>query len=289
MTAKSTAIMGNGAPAGELIAPWMVMDCPNPAKFPDEAGNTDNPNCSEYVYNDDYDGQKLTLRNPQASGTNIKGVQLIRTTSGCPLADGYFNGETGSSAYGDFLNGEFTPSIISCSIAPGARISPQTGNIVGPTTAGLANRRYNFSANGLTGLNSCLDQASFEATFLNEGDGDGFVSISNPNPCLVVINLVAHDDPGAPGITSASTSGNIAAMQFQNAGGGSTSTGRLAAFSGGTGQVYIVRRQAFFYITQNPGDGSYVGLLLRAIDGQNSTLHGPLDPSNGIFVSKLID
>jgi hypothetical protein len=77
-------------------------------------------------------------------------------------------------------------------------------------------------------------------------------------------------------------------MQFQNGGGGSTSTGRFAAFSGGTGQVYVVRRQAYFYITSRPEDGSYVGLLLRAIDGRNAKLQGPLDPSNGIFVSKLV-
>ncbi|MPZ71427.1 MAG: hypothetical protein GEU71_18175, partial [Actinobacteria bacterium] len=58
--AHATAVLGAGAPGGDKLVPWILLDCPNGAKWADEtaavvaAAETINPHCP-YEFSDDFE------------------------------------------------------------------------------------------------------------------------------------------------------------------------------------------------------------------------------------------
>jgi hypothetical protein len=259
----------------------MVMDCPDVKNYEDEI-NIQATTACPYVFVNDWSGQRLPLQNPNSAGTNFNPMRFMGEAGGCPIPDGYFIGETGASAYREFLDGEYTPTRVPCTFGGGARVERQPGNVIGGTS-GLMNRRISYAKNGMHGPLPCMNKASFDSAF--EKLDDGRLALANSNPCVMIIAFVAHVQPNTPGLTDPAVPGNIKQMQRQNP------NERLVAFGTyGGSERYIVRRIAFFYLTEIVGSGSnseYRGLMLQAIHA-DAVLHGPLNRSSGILKAQLL-
>jgi hypothetical protein len=271
----SSALMGSGAVSGTTVFPWLLRDCPNAAQFPDEAGVTV-AHCP-YQFTDDFNGPKTTF---DESLPNFVGAVMPHTNSGCPVQSGFKSGvNSGQSTYVNVMEGEagYEP----CLIAPGQRLETRGGSLGSATANALDERGADAS--------TCMNEAAFNATFTKEGDGDGFVGISDhTNPCLIVVSFVVFANDNASTRTNAEMTPTAAQK--------SVAAGRFADFSG-SNEFVVVRRNAYYYITSY-ADSKPQGVYLRAVNS-NSTLTGPLDrcptdvavtlcAHHSIFIVKLI-
>jgi hypothetical protein len=117
--------------------------------------------------------------------------------------------------------------------------------------------------------------------------GDQMVSIKELNPCVMALMLVVHTDPSNPSLT-ANVAGDVASMQHPDP--LDVAQGRFSRPNNGASTPLIVRRFAFFYITERGGPQTpYRGLFFKAMDSVGSELDGPADIDSGIFVAKLTD
>ena len=285
ISAKATAVMGSGAPGGEKLVPWLVLDCPNQATYPDEtpavatAAATVNPSCP-YTFSNDFDsGPRVDLFAASPSGGNFQGADLSAEPN-CPQQNSYFprSGGSGGDAYRDFLAGAATPDVIPCTIGKGARLHAKTGGMPGPTNQGL-------NARGVS--DACMNSAAFAASVEVVGPvGGEFVRIKDHNnPCLVALLLVVQTDPNNTLVTS-DVVGDVPSMQHPDP--LDVTDGRFSSLRQGASKPLIVRRFAFFYITERGGPSApYRGLFMKALDSGSASLDGPADFDSGIFVVKL--
>jgi hypothetical protein len=279
LNAHATAVLGSGAPGGEKLVPWMLLDCPDGAKWADEtaavvtAAKTVNPSCP-YVFSDDFNGPRTSLfldsGNPQ-NGGNFQGVDLAREP-GCPDKNSYFG--HGGGEFEAILAGD--PA--ACNVGVGARVSAQPGVRVGQVNHGLDER----------GIDSCMNQDAFNDAVDVGVVGDGLVSIKDSSsPCLMALLLVVHTDPDHPDLTAA-VRGDVGSMQHPDP--LDVEQGRFSRPNNGASTPLIVRRFAFFYITDRGGpQAPYQGIFVKALDSLGSKLDGPADIDSGIFVVKLTD
>lgn len=317
VSARSRAVLGSGAPGGDKLVPWVVLDCPDAygegRGFTDEqnpavaaAFSASNPGIAcPYVFSDDYNTGQTALFLDTGSGGNFGAADLAAEPN-CEdqAVSGYFNSGGGGNEYRTLLEGEASPEI-PCHIGGGARFHTKTGQITGPTDQGLDARN----------IDSCMNIASFNEA-VDVGDvGDGVVTIKDTNPCLVAIIFAVHAQgtealgPGceAPNLREAFYPGKIREMQSDevlgdvNSGDCNSDLWRFAPLipppgggGGGTSAVLVVRRHAFFYITahntgnSNSGNPKVTGLFLRAIDSKDAVLTGPYDPATGISILRLV-
>lgn len=284
LSATATAYIGNGAPSGPTIFPWVLRDCPNPAQYPDEA-SVSVASCP-YRFSDSYNGTRTTF-NP---GPNFAGLQIPHgaspTSGDCPsvLMDGYFDADGGNSTYSAVMEGQ-NPAFWPCALAPGQRMDTRGGNL-GVT---LKNA---LEARGAS-TTTCMNETNFNSSFAKAGDGDGFVTIlDKDNPCLIIVAFGVHAQDNAS--TRANLSMTPTAAQK------SVAAGRFANFSG-SNQFLVIRRLAYYYITNIVGgtNGDPQGVYLRAID-TDATMVGPMDKCpagvpisecahHSVFVVKLAD
>lgn len=276
----STALLGSGAVSGKQVFPWVLRDCPNPSQYPDEAG-VSVQHCP-YEFSDDFNGTKTTF---VQGSTNFTGLQVPTGPSAsegsCPgiLLDGYGSGDGGQSTYRSIMEGS-DPAYWPCAIAPGRRMDTRGGD--------LGNLLKNaLIARGAT-TDTCMRESSFNQTFAKEEDGDGFVAILDKNnPCLIVVGFGVHAK------SSTRTNVSMTANDAQK----SVADGRFADFSG-SNQFVVIRRMAYYYITNILPNGDPQGVYLRAIN-TDATLTGPVDKCpagvavtlcahHSIFVVKLI-
>lgn len=273
VTSSSTAIMGKGSISGRQVFPWLLRDCPNAAQYPDETGLSVGQ--CPYTFTDDFNGPKTTF---DEALPNFVGAVMPHTNSGCPVQAGFRSGvNSGNATYSSVMEGAagFEP----CLIAPGQRLETRGGALGGTTANALTARGANTT--------SCMNETSFNNTFTREGDGDGFVAISDhSNPCLILVSFVVGATDNAT--NRSDTAQTVAAAQKTVAG------GRFADLA--NNQFVVVRRSAYYYITSYSGNKPQ-GVYLRAINS-NATLSGPLDKCptpvaitqcahHGIFVVKL--
>lgn len=291
VAARAKAVLGNGAPGGDKLVPWVLMDCPD--AYGEDRGYLDeqnavvaaaveavNPSCP-YEFSDDYNSGQVDMFLADAKGGNFQGADLSAEPD-CPLVTGYFpkSGGAGGSDYGAFLSGNPDDGIDPCNIGPGARLHPESGQLTGPTKHGLNDRK----------VDDCMNEASFHEAVDVGVIGDGLVQIKEANPCLMALMLVVQTDPDSSSIKN-DVPGNIKAMQHpdpDDANG--DDKWRFADLSTGSSLPLIVRRFAFFYLTSRGTSGTpYRGLFLQAIDSEDAILAGPYDPSSGLFIIKLIE
>ena len=296
--ARATAVVGAGAPGGEKLVPWVVVDCPN-AAYDGLAGDTATYATIEAKVAATYPGRcpyefstsgwagprnDLFLDTTGATGGNFQGADMAAEP--CPppaTSDGLFpkSGGAGGADYSDFLAGENSPTVIPCTIAKGARIYPKTGVMVGPTKSGLDSR----------GVDTCLNEASFNST-LQDPDGDGVYQIlDHHNPCLLAIVFAVHGDPSESALESdVPGAGLIPTLQHPDSiDADGDNVWRFARPANGASKPMLVRRFGFFYLTELGGSKApYRGLFIRALDSANSRLGGtPCNEFDGICVVKL--
>jgi hypothetical protein len=316
ISATATAVVGRGAPGGDQLVPWLVMDCPNPKwdgtangdsetveqiaarlRDPSEPGGPLNPNCTfngyDYGYVEGWDpARAVSLFLAGGNTGNFQAADFPSTDRPCPLPKGYWDiTGTGKNGYFDILSRDRT----ACNIDQGARVWTEPGGPWKPTGDSLDDRDTENATL------ACMNSIDFDATIDDPVPGDGFVSIKPgglDNPCLVALALVVHPQEDAPGLKSPPTVGNIPAMQerlvLQNNGGPKKWDGRFAIMGTpgeGGKELMLVRRFAFFYITQK-GNATqpFKGLFLRAFNSYNAELSdGPCDPTiDAVCVVKLI-
>ena len=321
VSARSRAVLGSGAPGGDKLVPWVILDCPDTdgsRGYTDEQGGAvaaafaaANPGITcPYTFSDDYNTGQQALFLDTGSGGNFGAADLAAEPN-CEdqAVSGYFSSGGGGNEYRTLLEGEASPEV-PCHIGGGARFHTKTGQITGPTDQGLDARN----------IDACMNLASFNEA-VDVGDvGDGVVTIKDTNPCLVALIFAVHtrgtDALGsgceAPNLKEAFYAGRIKDMQSDEVLGDvsgndcnsdlwrfapllpPTGSGAGGGGGGGTSAVLIVRRHAFFYITQhnngnsNSGNPKVSGLFLRAIDSKDAILTGPYDPSTGISILRLI-
>ena len=257
ISAKGTAVVGTGAPDGGILIPWLLLDCPQPSIYPDEAGVTGNPNCP-YTFSANFStGPFVNLKMAAGSATNgnFKAAALDPVPD-CPqTADGLF-GHSGGNDYFNFLLGT-TASPPACPVAKGARIRTKTGNMATPTDNAMDSRDG-------TGLSGCMNATAFDDAVEVVDASQGLVNVKHFNACLVAVALVVHADPSYPGIDT-DTPGGDAVAQMQNP----DPVTRLSPLSNGSSELMLVRRFALFYITQrnpaNNADWQYRGLFLKTV------------------------
>jgi len=295
--ARATAIVGAGAPAGEKLVPWLLVDCPIVGL---DGGPGDTASYDEIVAAVEakypgrcpYEFSTAGWAGPRTelfldSGNNVSGnfQGAVMSAEPCPppaTNDGLFpiSGSSGGSAYSDFLAGEASPDMVPCSIAKGARIHPKTGAMVGPTRQGLIAR----------GTSGCLNETSFNAT-LQDPDGDGiFQILDHHNPCLLAVVLAVQSDPNNPAVNTDVPGGTrVAEFQHPDALGLATDRDWRFALPIGASKTMVVRRFGFFYITElGSARRPYRGVFLRAVDSGNSGVTGsPCTEIDGICAIKL--
>jgi Flp pilus assembly protein TadG len=282
LSVTSTALLGSGAVSGKQVFPWVLRDCPNSAQYSDESSVT--VTGCPYTFSDDFNGTRTTF---DQGSDNFSGLQVPHgasaTQGDCPnfLMDGYFDADGGNSAYTAVMTGSDS-SFWPCTIAPGARLDTRGGSLGSTLSGALTARGANTT--------SCMNQTVFNATFAKEGDGDGFVTVlDKTNPCLIVVAFGVHATSNAT--TTSNTKMTPTAAQKTLA------AGRFGDFSGSNNFV-VIRRLAYYYITNILPDGDPQGVYLRAIN-PTATISGPVDkcPSgvsitqcahHSIFVVKLI-
>ena len=304
ISATSSAVVGRGAPGGDKLVPWAVVDCPNPAwdgvgnnsydtqtvdEIAAELRKTPNPlneNCApDYAYSEGWGGTTVVLHTDDAQTGNFQGTDYKTTDGPCPLPNGYWPAN-GGNEYEEILEGSRT----ACNIDRGARVWTQPGQSTGPTRKALDTRGVN---------SACMNETSFNATIDEGTAGDGYVSLkpgAQNNPCLVVLAMVVHPDDGATGLQSANVPGDILNMQEKTAleeVQGNKWTGRFApigAPGNGGKELLLVRRFALFYVTARLNNSKEIqGLFLRAFDSYGGDLAGGgCDPLDAICVVKLI-
>lgn len=272
----STALIGGGAVSGTQVFPWLLRDCPNSAQYPDEGAVTVSQ--CPYQFSDIFNGPKTSF---DESLANYVGAVMPHTRSGCPVTSGFKSGVPNDvNTFSSVMNGSsgFEP----CLVAPGQRI--ETRDLGGG--GGQDRTQDALTARGANAT-SCMNETSFNATFTKEGDGDGFVGISNPNnPCLIVVSFVVYASDNAT--TKSDTAMTVSAAQK------SVAAGRFDSM--GNNKFMVIRRMAYYYITSY-SNSKPQGVYLRAVNPK-ATMTGPLDkcPSNvavtlcahnGIFVVKL--
>jgi Flp pilus assembly protein TadG len=282
LTVTSTAILGSGAVSGKQVFPWVLRDCPNSAQYSDEAG-VSVTGCP-YTFSDDFNGTRTTFDQGSDNFTGLQVPTGASSTQGdCPnfLMDGYMDADGGNSTYSAVMEGS-DPNFWPCTIASGARLFTRGGSLGSTLSGALTARGANTT--------SCMNATSFNATFAKEGDGDGFVTVlDKSNPCLIVVAFGVHANQNA------TTQSNVkmTAVGAQK----TVATGRFADFSGSNNFV-VLRRLAYYYITNILPDGDPQGVYLRAIN-PTATLTGPIDKCpvgvaitqcahHSIFVVKLI-
>jgi hypothetical protein len=195
--------------------------------------------------------------------------------------DGYAPADGGNSTYSAVMQGS-DPAFWPCTIGPGARMDTRGGSLGSTLATALTARGANTT--------TCMNQTVFNATFAKEGDGDGFVTVlDKTNPCLIVVGFGVHANDNAT--TKSNTKMTPVGAQKSLAG------GRFANFSGSNNFI-VIRRLAYYYITNILANGDPQGVYLRAINTQ-ATLTGPVDKCpvgvaitqcahHSIFVVKLI-
>ena len=295
--ARATAIVGAGAPGGEKLVPWLLVDCPTPG-LDGAAGDTASYDEIVAAVEAKYPGRcpyefstlgwagprtELFLDTGNSVSGNFQGADM--SAEPCPppaTVDGLFpkSGGAGGADYGQFLAGEASPTIVPCSIGKGARLYPKTGGTVGPTRQGLTAR----------GIGACVNQASFNAT-VQDPDGDGIFQILNHHsPCLLAVVLAVQADPSNASVDTDVPGGTrIAEFQHPDALGLATDRDWRFALPIGASEPMVVRRFGFFYITKIGGPRSpYRGVFLRAVDSGNSQVTGsPCTEIDGICAIKL--
>jgi hypothetical protein len=291
VSAEATAVIGAGAPGGEKLVPWMVLDCPNPAAYPDETVEVwqqvvqYNPSCTYpggYPVSDDFDNGarvELYLDGPAGNQGNFQG-SVLEAEPGCPLIDGLFKG-AGGADYRDFLAGEGSPDVVPCPIGTGARIYSGNGVKIGPTKQGLSDR-------GVTSTN-CTSKDKFLEAVDPGVIGDGFVTIKDANPCLIVLLLTVQPDPVKSSQWDTDVSGGCCVSQWQDPDPLDVEDGRFSRFGNGKKAV-IVRRFGLFYLTELGGpQDPYKGLFMRAVDSGDSALDNkPCTADTALCVVKLV-
>jgi hypothetical protein len=290
LSAQATADAGTGAPGGTTLAPWLLVDCPvagldEPAVV--AAAQTYNPQCPPNGYQFQSAGfsgtrTSLLLGTDQSTSGNFQGASLLKPPN-CPSPDQGFGGQGGGAQYSNFLQGTDT----ACGIAPGARMHVETGAKVGPTKQALLHRLG-------SGVAGCENQASFDGT-LTDPDHDGVFAINNdpPNPCLIALALVVHTNPNAPWAANAANNqyhGACCVPSLQ----APDPTQRFATLQKGSSEPLLVRRFAYFYITNNTSQpqGTYQvqGVFIRAVDSaDNGFGGGACTDYQGICVVKLVN
>jgi Putative Flp pilus-assembly TadE/G-like len=289
VSATSTSFMGNGAPKGTTIIPWLLKDCPNSSEFPDEA--TVSVSGCPYRFSDSF------INDPASpyvtafeEGANFSGAVMPydALSGGCPKENGYKSGMSNSnSVYSNMNQGSssFTP----CRIAPGMRVDTRGGNLGAQLASDL-------SARGVT-TGTCANSTAFNNALGRTGDGDGFVTIKQRNACLINVAFVVFAAP-ASRVPSAytDTAGTPAGMQANLS--EASGNNRFADLT--NNKTVVIRRLAWYYITgfTSGGQPKPIGVYLRAIDNDNSVLTGPMDTcpaatpiaecaQHGIYIVKL--
>jgi hypothetical protein len=287
VSAEATAVLGAAVPGGEKLVPWAVLDCPDPATYPDEGGEvpvlaaTVNPSCQggDYPVSESYSGARISLflDNDEATGGNFGAIGLAGEP-GCPHPEGLFPHGGGASDYSAFLAGEGS-SVVPCPLDIGARVFPKPGQMSGPTTQGLASRGV--------GSSNCTSQSRFNADVDPGIAGDGFVSIRRVNPCMMILAMVVHANPQGSG---GSAPGGCCISQWQHPDPLDIEKGRFSRPQNGASRPMIVRDVGLFYLVSPPGSSTYQGIFLRALDSGESDL-GPrsCERDTSICVVKLVD
>jgi hypothetical protein len=302
ISVTATAVMGNAAPKGQLILPWLLRDCPNSNLYPEElALEGENnplgvPECP-YKFLDTY-SKDPSLRGVTKfkEGINFSGAALPyqEFSGGCPLPDGFKTGPTadsGNSTYQSLLSG--TPGYTPCRVAPGMRMDTRGGALGTQTNGALAARGISTS--------TCANEAAFNSDLGNTGNDDGFVTINKLNPCMVIVMFATHAAPPSrvPSVV-ANFSGTPTQMQALIDEPGSQNSSRFSNFSGSNQRV-VIRRFAWYYITGfDATDNKPVGVYLRAIENDSSILWDNMDAcpasqsvsecaQSGVYITKLVD
>jgi Tfp pilus assembly protein PilX len=317
LSARSVAIVGTGAPGGSTLMPWLLLDCPDSdgtRGYPDEqtagllaAANTVHPGQTcpyEYVYGTagneaatysaltgggglpaGSSGALFNLFAGDHTGGNYGAAQMAPSPCVSKF-DGYFNSTSGTNDYRDAVAGN--PD--TCFVGAGGRLWTKTGKLGINTSKALDDR----------GVASCLNNpAEFASAIAFRGDS--VVDIKHYNPCIMAMMLAVHlpkvPDPASqipPPNDVHGTHANIISWQdsVTPAPLGCSPAicdgdWRFGPLGGGTEDV-VVRRVAFFYMTDMPdrNKGTYQGLLLRVFDS-SSPLVAPGNPGDGDLVVKL--
>ena len=292
ISVTATAVMGNAAPQGQVILPWLLRDCPNPTIYSDE-GTVSVPECP-YTFRDSF---SAIPSDPGVTkfkeGVNFSGGALPykEGSAGCPLPDGFKSADQSNAVYMSLLSAEagYTP----CRAAAGLRMDTRGGALGTQTNPALQTRGISSS--------TCANKATFESDLGNINDGDGFVTINKLNPCMVIVAFAVHVAPaGRVPQAHQDVAGTPVQMQALIDEPAANNPDRFSNFSG-TNQRVVIRRFAWYYITGfDPADSKPVGVYLRAIDNKNSKLWDNMDtcPSgqpistcaqNGVYITKLVN
>lgn len=290
LTTKSTAVMGAGAPRGHTLVPWLLRDCPNGALYPEEA--------DEVVAECPYSFTDSFVNNPADSrvttfeeNENFIGAVMPYEAIGCPRQDGYKSGMSTSNAVHSALN-QGAAGYVPCRIAPGMRMDTRGGSLGSQLAADLLVRGISTS--------TCANAAAFDAALDRTGDGDGYVSIRARNACLMNVSFVAYAVPASRVSTvDDDVAGTPAGMQANVTESSPSDGSRFDDLK--NNERVVVRRLAWFYITgfTSGSQPKPIGVYLRAIDNQNSTMVGNMDQcpatqditcaQHGIYIAKLIN
>jgi len=299
LDATATAVLGGGAPGGEKLVPWVVIDCPTPSY---EGSDYDAalaaiealfPGRCPYEYSngtevyEDHPRVDLFLdtNNPNGEPGNFQGADLA--VEPCPppnTPDGLFPKGGGGAEYRDVLSGLASPDEIPCTVGRGARLYTKTGIMTGPTGQGLDDRGVDED--------TCANEASFNSA-VEDPDGDGIWRIlDHSNPCLIDLILSVHVDETYPGINT-DIAGGPHVMDMQHPQAIDTDADeewRFASIENGSSSLLLARRFATFYITDLGGpQDPYKGIFMRALDSGNASLDGtPCSAEDGVCVVKLV-
>lgn len=288
LTTKATSFMGNGAPRGSTIIPWLLRDCPNSAMYPEESGVVV-PECPYHFTDSFVNDPSSPLITEFEENANFVGARMSRESTGCPLQDGHDpNADGGAAAYKAY--NEADPAYIPCRTAPGLRFQTRGGNLGAQLTTWLNTRGISTS--------TCANSTAFNTALGKTGDGDGFVSIRERNPCLLNVAFVTYAAPPSRVATvDQNVAGTPAGMQAQISEPGFPLSSRFSDLKNNV--RVVVRRLAWFYIT-GFSNNVPIGVYLRAIDNDNSILVGNMDTcpattaiaqcaQHGIYIVKLVN
>jgi hypothetical protein len=322
VAAKAVAVLGAGAPGGDRLVPWMVLDCPNPALYSDEAAVDPaqvNENCDVdggYKTSVSFNQYPVDLFLGQGGGSkgNFQGADLSAEPDECPdYADQIFgkSGGHGIDAYRSWLAGKAEPGE-ACTIDLGARLFPEPGSAPQPTNQGLTGTGpVNPPGRGAT-QEFCSDPANFDAATDPDPSVPGGVIIRDlNNPCLVAIIFAVHPDPaqsGEWGATNPMLRGAARIAEWQHPEPLNFVDGRFSGLGGpanpGASEMLLVRRFGLFYITGlgGPGGGGggggpcesncgkpWTGVFLKALNSVEFELGSSPCAGQDVCVVKLIN
>jgi len=291
ITNTSTSFMGNGAPRGTQIVPWILRDCPNGGQYPDEAGVATPSGCP-YEFTDSFvdDPNSPLVTQFEESGLFVGG-SLAYEAIGCPLPSGFKNVFHDNNTYMALNRGD--AAYVPCRVAPGQRVLTRGGSLGAQLKTALEGRGATTAA--------CANEAAFNSALSRTGDGDGFVTIVNRNPCLVQVAFAVRAAPASrvPDVDD-DVAGTPTGMQAQVNEPGFPNASRFSSL--GNNQAIVIRRLAWYYITgyTSGSQSAPIGVYLRAVDNDNSILNGPMDvcpvgvpisecAQHGIYIVKLVN